>query len=90
MSDDRNEGRQTSPEAAKAASQVLRDGEQDEKSKKAAASALSQAGEGGQQKHTSDEAASAAANVLQDDAEDRNSKKAAGSALSQSDGGNKS
>ena len=88
MADDRNEGRQTSPEAAEAASEVLRDGRTAENSKKAAASALSQAGEGGREKHTSDEAASAASEVLQSDDHGRDSKKAAGSALSQAESGN--
>lgn len=75
--------RNTSPEAASAASKVLRDGRTADESKTAAASALSQAGEGGKQKKTSEEAASTASEVLQRDDTGKNSKKAAGSALSQ-------
>lgn len=83
-----NEGKKTSPEAAKAASEVLKDGRTAEDSKKAAASALSQAGEAGRQKKTGDEAAAAASDVLQSDDHGRDSKKAGGSGLSQADGGN--
>ncbi len=86
--DDRNDGKQTSSEAARAASEVLRDGRTADDSKTAAASALSQAGEAGKNKQTSDEAASAASDVLQSDDHGRDSKKAAGSALSQAEGDN--
>jgi hypothetical protein len=75
--------RQTSPEAAEAASKVLRDGRTAEDSKSAAASALSQAGEAGRDKRTSGAAAEAASNVLRDEDTGRDSKTAAGSALSQ-------
>jgi len=80
-----SDGKHTSPEAAEAASKVLRDGRTADDSKKAAASALSQAGAGGKEKNTSNDAASAASDVLQSDDHGRNSKKAAGSALSQAD-----
>ncbi len=82
---DSNDGKHTSSEAAEAASKVLRDGRTAEDSKKAAASALSQAGEAGKAKNTGEEAASAASAVLQSDDHGRNSKKASGSALSQAD-----
>ncbi len=75
--------KQTSPEAAQAASDVLDDGRTGNKSKTAAGSALAQAGKGGKQKQTSDTAASAASEVLQSDDTGEKSKRAAGSALAQ-------
>ena len=75
----------TSDEAAEAASDTMQDGRTGEDSKSAAASALSQAGEGGEQKHTGDAAAEAASGVLRDDSTGTKSKTAAGSALSQAD-----
>ena len=86
--DDHNDGKQTSPEAAQAASDVLRDGRTADDSKSAAGSALSQAGQQGRDKETSAEAASAASRTLQDEDTGPNSKKAAGSALSQEEDGN--
>ena len=80
--------KKTSPEAAEAASKVLRDGRTADETKTAAASALAQAGQGGEKKSTSDEAASAASNVLQDDDTGKDSKRAAGSALSQASSNN--
>jgi len=77
--------KQTSPQAASAASDVLRDGRTSDESKSAAASALSQVGEGGDNKHTSDEVASTASEVMQDEDTGRKSKSAAASALSQKD-----
>ncbi|MGA7731309.1 MAG: hypothetical protein WCD37_08555 [Chloroflexia bacterium] len=77
--------KRTGEEAAEAASDVLQDGRTADKSKSAAASALSQAGEGGQNKSTGEQAASDAADVLRDDSTGQKSKKAAGSALSQAE-----
>ncbi len=84
---DSNSGKQTSDEAASAASKVLRDGRTADDSKSAAGSAMSQAGEGGKSKSTGDDAASAASDVLKSDDHGRDSKKASGSALSETDGG---
>jgi hypothetical protein len=86
--DDRNDGKQTSPEAAGAASDVLRDGRTADDSKSAAGSALSQAGQQGREKETSPEASAAASRTLQDEDTGPNSRKAAGSDLSQAEGGN--
>jgi hypothetical protein len=84
---DQNQGgKQTSPEAAEAASDVLQDGRTADYSKSAAGSALSQAGQGGEQKSTGSEAASEASKVLRSDDTAEKSKKAAGSALSQAEG----
>ncbi|HVF99518.1 MAG TPA: hypothetical protein VND68_06745 [Chloroflexia bacterium] len=73
----------TSPEAASAASDVLRDGRTSDASKSAAASALSQAGSAGDDKRTSDEVASTASEVMRDEDTGAKSKSAAASALSQ-------
>ncbi len=75
----------TGDKAASAASDVLQDGRTSADSKRAAASALSQAGDRGTEKHTSGEAAEAASGVLQSDDTGDKSKTAAGSALSQAD-----
>ncbi len=74
--------KKTSPEAASAASDVIRDGRTGDDSKTAGGSALSQA-EQGAHKETSSGAASAASDVLQSDDTGDKSKTAAGSALSQ-------
>ncbi len=73
----------SSSKTADAASEVLGDGRTAEDSKRAAGSALSQAGKGGKKKHTDDAAATSASDVLQSDDTGKNSKSAAGSALSQ-------
>ena len=86
--DDRNDSKQTSPEAASAASDVLRDGRTADDSKSAAGSALSQAGEGGRNKQAGEEAAGSASRTLQDEDTGPDSRKAAGSALSQVEDGN--
>jgi hypothetical protein len=80
-----NDEKSTSPRAAEAASDVLRDGRTADKSKSAAGSALSQAGEGGEDKSTSQQAASAASDVMQDESTGSKSKTAAASALSQAE-----
>jgi hypothetical protein len=80
-----NDEKRTSPRAAEAASDVLRDGRTADKSKSAAGSALSQVGEAGGDKSTSRQAASAASDVLQDESTGDKSKTAAASALSQAE-----
>ena len=78
-----NDEKQTSEEAATAASKVMTDGRTADTSRTAAASALSQAGAQGREKETGAEAASAASDVLQSDDTSKKSKTAAASALSQ-------
>ena len=75
----------TGEEAASDASDVLTDGRTSDKSKSAAASALSQVGEDGRNKSTGEQAASAAADVLRDSSTGEKSKRAAGGALSQAE-----
>jgi hypothetical protein len=76
-----SEHKQTSREAASAASGTLRSDDTGKDSKTAAASTLAQAGNARQ---TRDEAATAASKTLRDGRTSENSKSAAGSALSQS------
>jgi hypothetical protein len=75
--------KKTSKEVADKASDVMRDGRTADESKSAAASALSQAGEGGEEKNTSSEAARDASEVMRRDDTSPKSKSAAASALSQ-------
>ena len=74
---------QTSPEAASAASRVLKDEDTGQDSKTAAGSALSKAGPGGIGNQTGEDAAQAASDVLRDGRTAEDSKTAAGSALAQ-------
>lgn len=75
-----NEKKQTSKQAATAASKVLRDGRTADDSKSAAGSALSQASKTAI-KSTGEKAAKKASNVLESKDTGKNSKKAAASAL---------
>jgi hypothetical protein len=75
----------TSPEAASAAAKVMQDGRTADRSKSVAASALSQAGEGGKEKNTSSKIAGEASDILRDEDTGKRTKSAAASALSQTD-----
>lgn len=83
-----NEKKQTSKQAATAASKVLRDGRTSGDSKSASGSALSQASKTAV-KTTGEQAAKKASNVLESKDTGKNSKKAAASALAQKKPGKK-
>jgi hypothetical protein len=81
----KDDEKNTSPEAASAAAKVMQDGRTSDRSKSVAASALSQAGEGGKEKSTSPEIAAEASDVLRDEDTGKRTKSAAASALSQAE-----